>query len=147
MFELSHLDQTTLARWEETCRSPGWTHSQSGETSRPKPDMLQLASVFHDSFTRLVFPLCSAAKDRPSPAEAITNSIYLVDASSLGLKQGWNLRSFAQNISWLLSACYPETIKHVFVGDQLAGALVRTLTLLFNRCAMRHHISQQYGST
>lgn len=84
--------------------------------------MLQMASVFHDSFTRLVFPLCSAATDRPSPARAVTHSIYLVDASSLGLKQGWHLRSFAQNISWLLSTCYPETIKHVFVGDHPAEA-------------------------
>ncbi|KAJ5624354.1 hypothetical protein N7510_000663 [Penicillium lagena] len=75
--------------------------------------MVQLASVYHDSLTRLVLPLCSMMTDRPNPLAPITSSIYLVDASGLGLKQGWNLRCFAQNISWLLSTCYPETIHRV----------------------------------
>lgn len=124
MFELSRLDQTAIACWEEARHSSGWTYSQSEEKPPAKPDMLQLASVFHDSLTRLVFPLCSVATDGPNPAVTITQSIYLVDASSLGLKQGWSLRLFAQNISWLLSTCYPETIKRVFVSFQPAWSSV-----------------------
>lgn len=81
--------------------------------------MLQLASVYFDIFARLVFPLCSMMTDRPNPSVAITSSIYLVDASDLGLKQGWSLRYFAQSISWLLSTCYPETIQRVFVSSEV----------------------------
>lgn len=117
MFDLSRLDKKNLEYWEQTRRTSTWSDSQSGGSLPPKPDMLQLASVYHDSLIRLVFPLCSMMNDRSDPSKPITGSIYLVDASDLGLKQGWSLRSFAQNISWLLSTCYPETIQRVFVGN------------------------------
>ncbi|KAJ6003502.1 hypothetical protein N7451_006049 [Penicillium sp. IBT 35674x] len=115
MFDLSFLNKKNLACWEQTRHTATWSDSQSHANLPPKPDMLQLASVYHDSFARLVFPLCSMMTDRPNPSVAITSSIYLVDASDLGLKQGWSLRYFAQSISWLLSTCYPETIQRVFV--------------------------------
>lgn len=78
--------------------------------------MLQMASVFHDSLVRFVLPLCTMMTDRSNSSTPISSSIYLVDASGLGLKQGWNLKTFAQEISWLLSTCYPETILKVFVS-------------------------------
>ena len=78
--------------------------------------MLQLASVFHDGLTRFVLPLCTMMTDRPDLSGPITSSVYLVDASRLGLKQGWALKTFAQEISWLLSTCYPETITRVYVS-------------------------------
>jgi hypothetical protein len=111
MFDLAKLDKAGLASWETTRISAGWSDAGSG-----KPDMLQMASVFHDGFVRFVLPLCTMMTDRPNPSTAITSSVYLVDASSLGLKQGWSLKTFAQEISWLLSTCYPETITRVFVG-------------------------------
>lgn len=118
MFDLSCLDKTSLASWEQTRHTAAWsTHSEANLP--PKPDMLQLASVYHDSLARLVFPLCSMMTDRPNPSIPITSSIYLVDASELGLKQGWNLRYFAQSISWLLSTCYPETIQRIFVSSEM----------------------------
>ncbi|KAJ5379550.1 hypothetical protein N7509_012669 [Penicillium cosmopolitanum] len=64
---------------------------------------------------RFVLPLCTIMTDRSNSSTPVSSSIYLVDASGLGLKQGWNLKSFAQEISWLLSTCYPETILKVFV--------------------------------
>ncbi|KAJ5160713.1 uncharacterized protein N7482_007717 [Penicillium canariense] len=115
MFNLSCLDKRNLACWEKTCHTATWSNSQTKANRPPEPDMLQLASVFHDSLNRLVLPLCSMMTDRPNPLVPITSSIYLVDASGLGLKQGWSLRYFAQEISWLLSTCYPETIQRVFV--------------------------------
>ncbi|KAJ5560728.1 hypothetical protein N7513_003127 [Penicillium frequentans] len=115
MFDLSFLNKKNLACWEQTRHTAVWSDSESHANLPPKPDMLQLASVYHDSFARMVFPLCSMMTDRPNPSVAITSSIYLVDASDLGLKQGWSLRYFAQSISWLLSTCYPETIQRVFV--------------------------------
>ncbi|KAJ5094985.1 hypothetical protein N7532_007276 [Penicillium argentinense] len=110
MFDLAKLDKAGLASWETTRISVGWSDAESG-----KPDMLQMASVFHDGFVRFVLPLCTMMTDRPNPSTAITSSVYLVDASSLGLKQGWSLKMFVQEISWLLSTCYPETITRVFV--------------------------------
>jgi hypothetical protein len=115
MFDLSCLDKKKLACWENTRQLATWSDSKSAKSLPPKPDMLQLASVYHDSLTRMVLPLCSMMDDIPDLSTPITSSVYLVDASDLGLKQGWSLKSFAQNISWLLSTCYPETIKRVFV--------------------------------
>ncbi|KAJ6001571.1 hypothetical protein N7499_002526 [Penicillium canescens] len=115
MFDLAYLDKDGLASWEKSRQSPGWKYSPSEEHQPPTPDMIQSASIFHDSLTRFVLPLCSMMKDRPNSSVPITNFVYLVDASNLGLKQGWSVRFFAQEISWLLSTCYPETIQRIFV--------------------------------
>lgn len=116
MLDLDHLDKDAVARWESTRKNSPWIYSQSEKVETPTPDMLQLASVYHDNLIRFILPLCSMMTDRPNPSIPVTNSIYVVDASNLGLKQSWGLRSFAQEISWLLSTCYPETIERVFVG-------------------------------
>lgn len=114
MFDLSKFVESALPHWEKCRTSPAWRYSASAAES-PSPNMLQLSTVYHDSLVRSVLPLCSLAADRPDPTHPIAHSIYLVDASSLGLKQGWGLRTFAQSISSLLSTCYPETIQRVFV--------------------------------
>ncbi|OQE38504.1 hypothetical protein PENCOP_c008G01428 [Penicillium coprophilum] len=115
MLDLERLDKDALARWDTTRKSNRWVYSQSGKIEAPNPDMLQLASVYHDNLIRFILPLCSMMTDRPNPSLPVTNSIYVVDASNLSLKQAWKLRFFAQEISWLLSTCYPETIQRVFV--------------------------------
>ncbi|KAJ5227901.1 hypothetical protein N7489_008609 [Penicillium chrysogenum] len=115
MFDVEHLDRDTVALWETSRKNSCWIYSKSGNGEPPKPDMLQLASVYYDHLVRFVIPLCSMMTDRPNPSVPVTNSIYVVDASSLGIKQAWGLRSFAQEISWLLSTCYPETIERIFV--------------------------------
>lgn len=119
MFDLAYLDKDGLASWEKSRQSPGWKYSPSEEHQPPTPDMIQSASIFHDSLTRFVLPLCSMMKDRPNSSVPITNFVYLVDASNLGLKQGWSVRFFAQEISWLLSTCYPETIQRIFVRSKV----------------------------
>ncbi|KAJ5211189.1 hypothetical protein N7491_011009 [Penicillium cf. griseofulvum] len=115
MLDLDRLDKYALTRWETTRKNSRWMYSQSGKVEPPNPDMLQLASVYHDYLIRFILPLCSMMTDRPNPSVPVSNSIYVVDASNLGLKQAWGLRFFAQEISWLLSTCYPETIQRVFV--------------------------------
>ncbi|CAI7627798.1 unnamed protein product [Penicillium glandicola] len=124
MLDLDHLDRDALARWETTRKSAPWAYSQSGTVEPPNPDMLQLASVYQDNLIRFILPLCSMMTDRPDPSVPVTNSIYVVDASNLGLKQAWSLRFFAQEISWLLSTCYPETIQRVFVDPYTAEKIV-----------------------
>ncbi|KAJ5116915.1 hypothetical protein N7456_001263 [Penicillium angulare] len=110
MFDVGRLDKPALTLWEDTRNRKGWSDS-----TKEKPSMLQIASVFHDGLIRFVLPLCTMMTDRPNPSTAITSSTYLADASGLGLKQGWSLKTFAQEISWLLATCYPETISKVLV--------------------------------
>ncbi|PYI16058.1 CRAL/TRIO domain protein [Aspergillus violaceofuscus CBS 115571] len=86
-----------------------WRHTRS-LTDQNAPDMAQRACAFFDTLTRFILPLCTAAAGTP-----VTKSIYLVDAKALSLKQAWNLRDFAKEISWILATCYPETIETIFV--------------------------------
>ncbi|KAJ5134358.1 hypothetical protein N7448_000619 [Penicillium atrosanguineum] len=115
MFDIAHFDKENLACWDKTRKTASWAYSQSGKAQAPKADMWQLASVLQDTLIRFIFPLCSVMQDRPRPLVPITSCIGIVDGSSLGLKLGWSLRFFAQEISWLLSTCYPETITRIFV--------------------------------
>lgn len=66
--------------------------------------------------------------DRPGPLVPVTSCTGILDGSSLGLKLSWSLRFFAQEISWLLSTCYPETIERIFVSDpwSLSSRLTHT---------------------
>ncbi|KAB8222338.1 CRAL-TRIO domain-containing protein [Aspergillus novoparasiticus] len=76
--------------------------------------MAQRATVFHNSLTRFVLPLCSAMDDRPNPSMPVSNAVYIVDASVVSVKQAWNLKDFTQEVSWILMTCYPETIERIF---------------------------------
>ncbi|CAG7974310.1 unnamed protein product [Penicillium salamii] len=108
------MDKDALAHWEKTRTFAQWKYSQA-DTNPPNPDMRQLASVYIDSMIRFVIPLCSMMADRPEPSNPITSSLYLVDATDFGLKRAWGIRTFAQEISWLLNTCYPETVEKIFV--------------------------------
>lgn len=107
MIDTAHLDNAAINHWRETRALPDG------------PDMAQRACVFHDTLTRFVLPLCTAMRDRPDNENPVTHSVYLVDVSSISLKQAWDLKDFAQDISWILATCYPETIKYIFVGWHL----------------------------
>lgn len=74
------------------------------------------AIVALDYLTRFVLPLCSTIDDRPDAANPVTSAVYLVDVGSLTLKQGWSLRSYAQDVSKLLATCYPEVVDRVYVS-------------------------------
>ncbi|PYI32729.1 CRAL/TRIO domain-containing protein [Aspergillus indologenus CBS 114.80] len=104
--DVAHLHTDAMQHWRHT----------RALTDQAAPDMAQRAGAFFDTLTRFILPLCTAAAGTP-----VTKSIYLVDARALSLKQAWNLREFAKEISWILATCYPETIETIFVGSLVRG--------------------------
>lgn len=85
MFEMTALDNVATEHWREA-RDMQW-NKNSFDAYTDGPRMSQRALVYNDSLTRFVLPLCSAAPDRPSRLTPVRNSIYIVDASYLSLKQ------------------------------------------------------------
>ncbi|KAK3399184.1 CRAL-TRIO domain-containing protein [Sordaria brevicollis] len=82
---------------------------------RTSPDATRRIILCHDYLTRFVLPLCSAMRDRSDPDIPLTSAVYLVDIASFTLKQAWNVRAYAQDISKLLATCYPEVVARVYV--------------------------------
>ncbi|KAI9155011.1 SEC14 cytosolic factor [Paramyrothecium foliicola] len=115
MFDLSHLNDNAISRYCASKKS-----STKAEPGRGNNAVRQ-AVVFHDYLTRFVLPLCSVACDRPDTQRPVTSAVYLVDVSSLTLKQGWSVRSYAQDISKLLATCYPEVVERVLNAPGLFG--------------------------
>lgn len=76
-----------------------------------------------DYLTRFVLPMCSGLHGRPNSASPVTSAVYLVDVGTLTLKQGWGLRSYAQDVSKLLATCYPEVVERVYVSMRLTRGL------------------------
>ncbi|GKZ28451.1 hypothetical protein AbraIFM66950_007119 [Aspergillus brasiliensis] len=113
--DVAHLNASTMTAWRKTRDIS--RHTEINSPDPIIPDMEQRAAIHFDSLTRFVLPLCSAMRDRPDPTTPITKSIYIVDASALSLKQAWDLRDFARDISWILATCYPETIDRIIVGN------------------------------
>lgn len=105
-----NMNKKSLAGWQDSRFLP---HSVEGEDQLQTLDLLQLASVIFDDITRFVFPLCSALQD---PCHPIASAVILVDASSMNMMQGFDLRVFARDVSSLLTTCYPETIHKIFVS-------------------------------
>ncbi|RAL16767.1 SEC14 family lipid-binding protein [Aspergillus homomorphus CBS 101889] len=103
--DIAHLDHAAMKHWRST------------RSVKAAPEMSQRACAYFDSLTRFVLPLCTAAADRSGGAIAspVTKSIYLVDIAKISLKQAWDLRDFAREISWILATCYPETIESIYV--------------------------------
>ena len=64
-------------------------------------------------------PLCSSVPGRHNPETPVDQSNNIVDLSSVGLKQLWNLRVHLQEASTLATAHYPEILDRVFVSTQL----------------------------
>lgn len=107
ILDTSHLDPAAITHWRDTCNP-----------TADSPDMAQRVCVFHDTATRFILPLCSAMRDRSdgsSPSKPIMNCLYLVDVSTVTLKQAWSLTDFAREVSWILERCYPETIQCIMV--------------------------------
>jgi hypothetical protein len=101
MIDVAVLDKEAVAHWRATRDMPSET-----------PNMAQRALVHFDGITRFVLPLCTAVR-----GHAVTNCTYVVDASALSLRQVWDLRDFARDISWLVATCYPETIHRAYVSS------------------------------
>jgi hypothetical protein len=101
-FDIAHLDGDTLARYN----APNQGREEGVGTKHT------LAA--HDFLTRFVLPL--ADKVRSEAADGpVVSCLYLVDASSLGLKQAWGVKKYAQETSGLLAGSYPEVLSRVFV--------------------------------
>ncbi|KAB8262519.1 CRAL-TRIO domain-containing protein [Aspergillus pseudonomiae] len=110
MIDLAHMKSEAMTRWRETRNLP------CGDAlATSSPDMAQRACVFQDGLTRFILPLCTAMTDRPDSSLPVTKTTCLVDASALSLKQAWDMRDYAQEISWILATCYPETISRIIV--------------------------------
>jgi hypothetical protein len=106
--------------------------------------MAQRVTVFHDSLTRFVLPLCTAMRDRQKPTTPISNAVYVVDASAVSVKQGWDLKDFAQEISSILITCYPETIERILVSRSMPASRDSSNSISARSVTFRH-ISQPYG--
>ncbi|PYI01418.1 CRAL/TRIO domain-containing protein [Aspergillus sclerotiicarbonarius CBS 121057] len=115
VFDIAHWGSSTIAAWQKTRQTP--CHIDFSSTASVNPAMIQRAAIHFDTVTRFVLPLCSALRDRPDPETPITKAVYILDASSLGIKQSWDLRDVIRDISSLLTTCYPETIDKIFVGN------------------------------
>ena len=64
-------------------------------------------------------PLCTFLPERHNPETPVDQSNNIVDLSSVGLKQLWNLRVHLQEASTLATAHYPEILDRVFVSTQM----------------------------
>ncbi|KAL4899450.1 hypothetical protein BDW74DRAFT_171498 [Aspergillus multicolor] len=119
MLDISAMGREGVAEWRRTKHVP--QAKLSGPDADPEifPNMAQRALTHFDYFTRYVLPLCSAVKGKP-----VTNCAYVVDAGPLYLRQAWDLREFAQDVSEILQTCFPETIYRVYCCN-VPGFLAR----------------------
>ena len=114
MFDIAYLNHKTIEEYNKTRDRGSQSQTASQETSL---NSVQRAFAFHDTLTRFIFPLCTSLPDRPDPEKPISSAVYLVNVSSFGLKQAWQLRTYAQDISRLLAISFPEVVDTVFVSD------------------------------
>jgi hypothetical protein len=115
MFDIAYLDRAAMAGYKKTCDMTISAESPS-MAGNIGPNSVQRAFAFHDTLTRFILPLCSAMRDRPNPEMPISSAVYIVDISAFGIKQAWDLRSYAQDISKLLATSFPEVVDTVFVS-------------------------------
>ena len=71
--------------------------------------------TFFDGLTRFIMPLLSAVPGRPDLDKPITRTIFIVDISGISMKQVWDLKTWIQDFSKLLSINYPEILDRVLV--------------------------------
>ncbi|GAD96102.1 phosphatidylinositol/phosphatidylcholine transfer protein, putative [Paecilomyces variotii No. 5] len=107
--------------------------------------MAQRACVHHDYLTRFILSLCSVVRNRPNLSKPVRKSVYIVDASSLWLKQAWDLREFAQDISWILSTCYPETIERIFSAEKVVVLRAADVYPTLSKYIDHDNIPTQFG--
>ncbi|KAL4919173.1 CRAL-TRIO domain-containing protein [Aspergillus aurantiobrunneus] len=119
--DVAAMNPEGVARWRKTRDMPLGTISGDICTT---PNMAQRALVYFDTITRFVLPLCSAVHSQP-----VTNCVYVVDVSSLAMRQVWDVRELARDVSWILGTCYPETIYRIYACN-VPGFLARLWSLL-----------------
>ncbi|KAH8681097.1 CRAL-TRIO domain-containing protein [Xylariales sp. PMI_506] len=111
LFEIKHLDSSTVAKYEKA----GDTTYSSAKTDGKTPGKLLRLFALYENLTRFVQPLCTECTDRPHSDTPITLSTNIVDVSQVGLRQFWNLKGHMQAASQLATAHYPETLDRIFI--------------------------------
>ena len=81
-------------------------------------DSLRPYAIF-DNAVRFVLPLCSAVPNTLDSNKPITKAVYIVDISSITLKQVWDMRNWIKNTSGLLADTYPEIVDKILVSVSL----------------------------
>jgi hypothetical protein len=114
MFDVACLNHETMTDYKKTRDMPLSTGVLLKTPA--KPNSVQRAIAFHETLTRFVLPLCTSMRDRPHPHIPVSSAVYLVDVSSFGLKQAFELRNYAQDISKLLATSFPEVVDTVYVS-------------------------------
>ncbi|KAJ4350168.1 uncharacterized protein N0V89_008789 [Didymosphaeria variabile] len=101
-FDIAHLNGETLAKYN----APNQGREEGVGTKH--------TLAVHDFLTRFVLPLADEVKGDTKDGPVI-NCLYLIDASSLGIKQAWGVKKYAQETSGILAGSYPEVLSRVFV--------------------------------
>ncbi|KAL2847041.1 CRAL-TRIO domain-containing protein [Aspergillus pseudodeflectus] len=115
MIDIAALEKEHITHWRATRTIP--SGRQDGGNSRYTSNMAQRALVFFDGLTRFVLPLCTAVRDAQSGRRDndVLKCVVLIEATTVSLKQGWDVRDFAKEISWILATCFPEVIDRIYV--------------------------------
>lgn len=119
VFDAVNLNNAAIKSYERTRNLKPAVSEISPATEKPVAASLsgsQRALIYHDYITRFLFPLCSRLTRKPKIDGNETNHcIYLVNIASVTLKQVWDLRNYAQDLSRLLAINYPEVVDRIYV--------------------------------
>ncbi|KAM0805782.1 CRAL-TRIO domain-containing protein, partial [Usnea florida] len=103
VYEIGKLDSKKIS-----------AYASATSKSKIKSPKLRLFALY-ESLTRFVMPLCTLVPGRHNAETPVDQSSNIVDLSSVGLKQLWNLRVHLQEASTLATAHYPEILDRVFI--------------------------------
>jgi hypothetical protein len=131
MIDIAALSKEPMAHWRATrtaaAPAPSGQQQQDGVqvTSRHTTNMAQRALIFFDGLTRFILPLCSAVRDAQTSSSCqsreengnggVLKCVAIIDAATVSLKQGWDVRDYARKISWILATCFPEVLDRIYV--------------------------------
>uniref|UniRef100_A0A093VEW7 SEC14 cytosolic factor n=1 Tax=Talaromyces marneffei PM1 TaxID=1077442 RepID=A0A093VEW7_TALMA len=120
VFDVVNLDNEAIKSYERTRNLKSVPINEiSLATEKPVATSLsrpQRALIYHDYVTRFLFPLCSKlSQSEVKEKGETTHCIYLVNIANMTLKQVWDLRNYAQDVSRLLATNYPEVVDRIYV--------------------------------
>ncbi|KAJ0413118.1 CRAL-TRIO domain-containing protein [Aspergillus carlsbadensis] len=117
MIDIAALSKDPMAHWRSTRTIP--SGRQDGINARYTSSMGQRALVFFDGVTRFILPLCSAVRDAQPQScggeNGVLKCVAIVDAATVSLKQAWDAKDYAREISWILATCFPEVIDRIYL--------------------------------
>jgi hypothetical protein len=139
MIDIAALSKEPMAHWRATRTTvpfPSGSGQQEEDdgvkvTLRHTTNMVQRALIFFDGLTRFILPLCSAVRDAQTSSyqsreenggDGVVKCVAIIDAATVSLKQGWDVRDYAREISWVLATCFPEVLDRIYVRIPLGTA-------------------------